>query len=80
MSIAALREFFLWRTVVNHSILWVLLLFVIFTKHQLIRLHGRWFKLSLVEFDATHYRGMAYDKIGILLLNIATFIALSCIA
>ena len=40
------------------------------------RLHGRWFQLSVQQFDALHYAGMAMFKIGILLFNLVPYIAL----
>ena len=33
-------------------------------------LHGRWFHLSLEQFDMLHYAGMSVYKIGIILLNL----------
>ena len=40
------------------------------------RLHSRWFRLSVEQFDVLHYAGMARDKIGILLFNLVPYIAL----
>jgi len=40
------------------------------------RLHSRWFHLSAETFDALHYAGMAFYKIGIIMLNIAPLVAL----
>jgi hypothetical protein len=42
----------------------------------LFRLHGRWFQLSEERFDAIHYTGMAVYKIGVLLFNLAPYVAL----
>lgn len=42
--------------------LWFLV--VIFVHVWLRQLHGRWFKLSDVSFDAIHYSCMAVYKIG----------------
>jgi len=38
--------------------------------------HGKWFTLSVEEFDAIHYKGMAFFKMGIVLLNLAPYLAL----
>jgi hypothetical protein len=37
---------------------------------------GKWFKLTVERFDAIHYAGMAFFKIGIFLLNIVPYLAL----
>jgi hypothetical protein len=39
-------------------------------------LHGRWFRLSVEQFDMLHYAGMSIYKIGVLLLNAVPWIAL----
>jgi hypothetical protein len=38
--------------------------------------HGRWFRLSVEQFDMLHYAGMSIFKIGIILLNLVPYIAL----
>jgi len=38
--------------------------------------HGKWFKLSAERFDAFHYSGMGFFKIGIILFNIVPYFAL----
>jgi len=38
--------------------------------------HSRWFHLSVEQFDALHYAGMALYKLGILLFNLVPYIAL----
>ena len=43
----------------------------------MLRVHGRWFHLSRDHFDALHYAGMSFFKIGIILFNLAPFIVLS---
>jgi hypothetical protein len=39
-------------------------------------LHGRWFRLSVEQFDMLHYAGMSIYKLGIILLNVVPYIAL----
>lgn len=70
------RDFLLWSLVVNYVILlWWFAAFV-FARGWMYRLHTRWFRISEERFDAIHYAGMAAYKIGILLFNLAPFIAL----
>jgi len=41
--------------------------------------YGRWFHLSVEQFDALHYAGMALFKIGILLFNLVLYIVLQIV-
>ena len=76
MSIEAARDFLLWCTVINYAVLLVWFLFFIFLHDWIYRLHIRWFRLSVEQFDTLHYGGMAIYKVGILLLNLVPYVAL----
>jgi len=77
MSIEATRSFFLWCTVIDYGILLAWFLVFAFAHDWIQRLHGRWFRLSIDQFDALHYAGMAVFKIGIILFNLVPFVVLS---
>jgi hypothetical protein len=76
VTIDIFREFLLWCAIVNYSIL--IAWFLAFTcAHQAFyRLHTIWFRISVEQFDAIHYSGMAAYKIAALSLNLAPYIAL----
>lgn len=76
MSIEIAREVLFWSAAVNYGL--VLFWFLLFAgAHDWMqRLHGRWFRLPTERFDALHYAGMAIYKIGILLFNVAPYVAL----
>ena len=76
MSIAIARDVLLWCAVINYGVLLVWFLFFLLAHDWMYRLHGRWFHLSVEQFDALHYAGMALFKIGILLLNLVPYVAL----
>lgn len=76
MDIATLKELLLWCTIINYCMLLIWFFVFVFAKSFMLDIHGRWFKLSNEEFDSIHYRGMAYYKIGILLLNLSPYLAL----
>lgn len=80
MSIETIRSFLLGCLGINYGIL--LVWFVAFTlaHDPLHRLHSRWFRLSVEQFDTIHYAGMAIYKIGILLLNLTPYLALRMMA
>jgi len=75
-----LKDFLLWCTILNYLVL--LLWFVVFSlAHDWIfKLHGRWFRLTAAQFDALHYGGMTVYKVGILLLNLVPYVALTIVA
>ena len=76
MSIAMVREALLWCTLINYGVLLVWWLFFLLAHDWMYQLHGRWFHLSVEQFDALHYAGMAIFKIGILLFNLVPYMAL----
>ena len=76
MTIDLVRDVLLWCTVINYGIL--LLWFLVFSlAHDwMYRFHGRWFRVSPEQFDAIHYAGIAFYKIGIFLFNLIPYVAL----
>jgi hypothetical protein len=76
MTIEQIRDVLAWCSVINIGLLlWWFLLFAL--AHDFVyRLHEKWFKLTVERFDAIHYAGMAFFKIGIFLLNIVPYLAL----
>jgi hypothetical protein len=79
MEIELVESFFFWCSVINLGILtWWFLVFV-FAKRFIYKLHGMWFKIDDVKFDAIHYRAMAYYKLGIFLLNLVPYFALKIV-
>jgi hypothetical protein len=76
MTLELTRTFLLWFTVTNYGILLVWFLVFASAHDWMLRLHGRWFRLSREQFDALHYAGMSVYKIGILLFGLAPLIAL----
>lgn len=76
MNTTQLADFLLYCALVNYSILIIWFLAFVFAKGWMKSLHRQWFKLSDQSFDAMHYGSMAVYKIGIMLLNLAPYIAL----
>jgi hypothetical protein len=76
MSIAIVRDVLLWGAVINYGVLFVWFLFFLLTHDCMYRLHGRWFHLSVEQFDTLHSAGMAIFKVGILLFNLVPYVAL----
>ena len=78
-SLFAVRNALLWCAVINYGILLVWVLFFMLAHDWMYQFHGRWFHLSVEQFDMLHYAGMSIYKIGIILLNLVPYIAL-CIS
>jgi Family of unknown function (DUF6868) len=76
MSLETARHALLWCAVINYAVLLVWFLVFALARDWLHRLHGRWFRLSVEQFDGIHYAGMAILKLGIMLLYLAPYIAL----
>ena len=76
MTIEITRDFLGWCSIINMGLLlWWFMFFTLV--HDLVyRIHSRWFKLSVERFDAIHYAGMAFFKVGIILFNIVPYLAL----
>jgi len=80
MNFESAQSFLLWCVVINYGILLLWFLAFWFGHDWLFRLHSRWFRMSNERFDGTHYACMAVYKLGILLFNLAPYVALRIIA
>jgi len=76
MTLDVTRNVLLWCTVLDYGILLVWFLAFVFAHDGMLRLHGRWFRLSREHFDALHYAGMSIFKIGIMLFNLVPCVVL----
>ena len=80
MSIEQIREFLGWCTVINFGILIFWWLMFMLAHDFVYRLHSKWFKIEAAEFDAIHYKSMAFYKLAIFLFNLVPYIALSIVS
>ncbi len=80
MNLEFARNFLLCCLVVNYGVLLVWFAAFAFARRWMYRLHSCWFRLSEESFDSIHYAGMAVYKIGILLFNLAPYVALHFLA
>ncbi len=76
MTLEIVRDVLAWSAVINITfLLWWFLAF--WVAHDWVyKVHGKWFTLSVEKFDAIHYKGMAFFKMGIVLLNLSPYLAL----
>jgi len=76
MNPDAIKTLLLYSLAFNYAILMIWFAAFSLAHDRLYRLHSRWFRLSPETFDALHYAGMAFYKIGIIMLNAAPLAAL----
>jgi len=76
VDIKTLRGALLWSALINYGVLLLWFLIFIVAHDWMYMLHGRWFRLSIEQFDMVHYAGMSIYKIGILLLNLVPWLTL----
>jgi hypothetical protein len=76
MTVEITRDVLAWCAVINYALL--LLWFLVFSlAHDwLYRVHGKWFTVSVENFDAIHYAGMAFFKLCIFLFSLTPYLAL----
>lgn len=76
MNIEALSGFLLWCAVVNYALLIVWFLGFLLMRDFIYRMHNKFFRISVEQFGATNYAGIAFYKILILVFNLIPYIAL----
>ncbi len=67
MNIEVVRRVLLWSTVINYGILLVWFFVFLLAHNWIYQFHGKWFRLSVEQFDMLHYAGMSIYKLGIIL-------------
>lgn len=76
MGIKATRRALLWCAIINYGLLVVWFLVFVLMHEWLLRSWGRWFRLSVEQFDFLNLAGMMLLKIFTLVFNLVPFIAL----
>lgn len=79
MQIEVIRSVLLWCLVINFGILMLWFVMFILAHDWIYRLHSKWFKIPVEQFDCIHYAGIVIFKMAIMLFNLVPYIAL-CIA
>ncbi|OQY51903.1 MAG: hypothetical protein B6247_18225 [Candidatus Parabeggiatoa sp. nov. 2] len=76
MTIELVRDVLGWCTLINLGVLLWWFLFLSLAHDWTYRLHSKWLRLTVEQFNAIHYAGMALFKIGILFFNLVPYLAL----
>jgi hypothetical protein len=75
MNPNAIKELLLYSLAINYAILLIWFAMFSLAHDWMYRFHSRWFRIPPETFDALHYAGMAFYKIGIIMLNIVPLAA-----
>ena len=76
MALEEIRAFLGWCTLINWGILLVWWITIMVARDWMRGVHGKWFKISEERFDEIHYQAIAVYKLGIVLFNLAPYLAL----
>ena len=76
MTLVIIRKTLAWCSVINIGLLLWWFLFFVLAHDWMYRLHSKWFKVSVEEFDSIHYRSMAFFKASLLVFNLVPYFAL----
>lgn len=80
MTIELFKGILAWSAVLNMGILLWWFLFMILAHDWVYRWHSRFIKISVEQFNATHYAGMTFYKICIFTFFIVPYLALRIMA
>lgn len=80
MNITILRDFFMWCTIINGSLLIFSFLVCGYAGNWVYKMHSRWFKIPRESFDAILYGFFGAMKILVLMLNLVPYVALVIIS
>jgi len=76
----SLSDFFLASALINYSVLTLWLSIILIARDSIYQLHAKIFAIAVDDVKITHFRAMAYYKMGIFLFNLAPWIALEIIS
>lgn len=68
-----------WSTLINFGLLLWWSFWLLFAHDFIYRMQNRWFEISVENFNAIHYAGIAFYKIIIIVFNVVPYLALRII-
>ena len=76
MTLEVIRDTLAWCSVINLAILIFWALFYAVARGVVFKVHGGMFDLTQEQLNKIHYKGIVLYKTGIVLFNIAPYLAL----
>ena len=80
MTLETVRDALMWCFLINMGLLLWWAAFLTLAHDWVYRMHSKWFKLPVEKFDAIHYTGMLFFKIGIFVFYVVPYCALLIVA
>jgi hypothetical protein len=74
MSIEALKEFFMWCSIVNVGIMMFSFIMLVLMKNFVYKMHSKWFPISFEHFCIIMYSFFGIYKIFIFVFNVVPYI------
>ncbi len=76
MTLEVIRDMLAWCSVINLGLLIFWVLFYAAARGVVFKIHGGIFELTQEQINKTHYKGIIYFKLGIILFNVVPYLAL----
>lgn len=76
MSLEQIREALGWCVVIDIGLLLWWWAFISLAHDFVYRMHTRWFRMTVEQFDAIHYAGIALLKLMAFVLHVVPWLAL----
>lgn len=76
MSMAVIREFFMWCSVINGVLLVLSVVLCAFAGDWIYRIHGRWYSIPRDSFNMVLYAFVGLLKILFIVFNLTPYLAL----
>ena len=76
MTLAELKTFLGWLTLINYGILVFWFFNIIVLKEAVFRIHSSIFKMTMEQFNVIHYCGLGLFKLLIFVFNLAPYCVL----
>jgi hypothetical protein len=76
MTFEIVRDILGWCALIHIGFLLWWAVAILFLHDFVYRMHSRWFKMSVEEFDKIHYTGIAFYKIAVFLTCLVPYLAM----
>ena len=76
MTFEIVRDIFGWCAVINIGLLLWWAFAILFIHDFIYRMHSRWFKLTVEEFDKIHYCGIVFFKLFMFVTSLVPYLAM----
>ena len=80
MTVEVITAVLGWCILINFALLVWWVLFLALAHDWTYQLHTKWFRFSPEQFDSIHYSLMGIFKIGVIIFNLAPYLALRIVA